>query len=115
MVAQQQSIEQDPQVVVAEMTASLETFARHGEWERVEEITAKLRTAVMQVPEHERRDTLLTVRREIERVQMLASDARGAITEKLSAIRRGKDATAAYGSATGTEKALTDGRQAVSE
>ncbi len=108
MVASQQALRQDPQSVAAEMTQSLETSARYGDWERVEEIAGQLRVAVMQVPEHDRRETLLAVGRSIERVQQLAKDARTDITQKLSAIRRGKDATMAYGSATGTEKALSD-------
>ena len=108
MVASQQVMQQDPQAVASDMSDSMEAFARHGDWDRVEEIAAKLRAAVMQVPEAERRETILSVSRSIERVQSLAEGARSDVKEKLSAIRRGKDATAAYGSATGTEKALSD-------
>ena len=106
MVASQEALQQDPQIIAAEMTQSLEASARHGDWERVDEIAAQLRAAVMQVPENDRRETLLAVSRSLERVQTLARDARADVTGKLSAIRRGKDATAAYGSATGTERAL---------
>ena len=108
MVASEQAVQQDPQGVAAEMTASMEALARHGEWDRVEEMAVRIRSIVMQVPEADRRETLLAVGQVIERVQSLANDARGDITEKLSAIRRGQDATAAYGSATGTEPALRD-------
>lgn len=106
MVASQQALRQDAQAVAAEMTQSMEASARNGDWDRVEEIAVQLRAAVMQVAEHDRRETLLEVSRSIERVQLLTRDARTDITQKLSAIRRGKDATVAYGSATGTEKAL---------
>lgn len=106
MVASQQVIQQDPQAIAADMSDSMEAFARHGEWDRVEEIAAKLRSAVMRVPEEQRRETLLLLSRSIELVQSLAEGARDDVKDKLSAIRRGKDATLAYGSATGTEKAL---------
>ena len=108
MVASQQVMQQDPQAVACDMSDNMEAFARHGEWDRVEEIAAKLRAAVMQVPEEQRRETILSVSRSIELVQSLADGARADVKEKLSAIRRGKDATAAYGSATGTEKALSE-------
>lgn len=109
MVASQEALQQEPRIIAAEMIQSMEASARYGDWERVEEIAAQLRAAVMQVPEHERRETLLAVSRSLERVQSLARDARADVTQKLSAIRRGKDATAAYGSATGTERALSGG------
>jgi len=106
MAVSQKAMQPNPQLVVAEMTESMEAFARHGDWDRVEEYAGKLRTAVMQIPERERRESILAVGHGIERVQAFAADARADVAEKLSAIRRGKDATAAYGSATGTEKAL---------
>ena len=107
MVASQQVMQQDAEAVAAEMSDSMEAFAQHGEWDRVEEIAAKLRAAVMQVPEQQRRETLLSVGRSIERVQTLAEGARADVKDKLSAIRRGKDAAVAYETATGTEKALS--------
>ena len=106
MVASQQVMQQYAQAVATDMSDSMEAFAQHGEWDRVEEIAAKLRAAVMRVPEDQRRETLLCVGRSIERVQTLAEGARSDVKDKLSAIRRGKDAAAAYESATGTEKAL---------
>lgn len=100
MVASHAEMQQTPGGVASEMTASMEAHAASGEWERVEEIAVKLRTAIMQVPEHERRDTVLAVRRSMDKVQTLAQNARNDVTGKLSAIRLGKDATAAY---TGTD------------
>ena len=96
MVASQAVMEQQPDAIASEMSASMEAHAATGDWEQVEEIAARLRVAVMQVPEHKRRDTVLAVRRSMEKVQALAQDARNEVTGKLSAIRRGKDATAAY-------------------
>lgn len=106
MVASSAAVQQDPAHVTAEMAASMEAHAGAGDWERVEELAAKLRAIVMQVPESRRRDAILMAQRSMEKVQTLAQDARTDVTGKLAAIRRGKDATAAYGSATGTERAL---------
>ena len=106
MVASRESMEQSPDAIASEMTTSMEAHAASGDWERVEEITVKLRAAVMQVPESRRRELLLAVGRSIEKVQTLAQDARHEVTDRLSAIRRGKDAAAAYESATGTERVL---------
>ena len=107
MVASSAVIQQKPVEITAEMAASLEAHAGAGDWERVEEIAVKLRAAVMQVPEHDRRDAILAAQRSMQKVQTLAQDARIDVTGKLAAIRRGKDATAAYGSATGAERALS--------
>ena len=96
MVASQAVMEQHPDAIASEMSASMEAHAATGDWEKVEEIAVRLRAAVMRVPDLERRDTLLAMRRSMEKVQTLAQDARNEVTAKLSAIRLGKDATAAY-------------------
>ena len=70
-----------------------------GEWERTEEIAARLRSAIMAVPGHQRREVLLAAKQSMEKVQTLAQYARSDVAEKLSAIRRGKDATRAYAGA----------------
>ena len=110
MVASTAVIEGEALAATAELSASMEAYAGSGEWSRVEEIAAKLRAAVMQVPEEQRREAITALQRSMERVRTLAQDARTDVTGKLTAIRRGRDATAAYGSATGTERALADAR-----
>lgn len=104
MVASQAAMEQSrtggtPAEIVLEMAASMEASAEHGEWDRVEEIAQRLRSAVMQVPEADRRGSLLAAQRSTEKVQALADSARHDVTGKLSDIRRGRDAAKAYGSA----------------
>ena len=96
MVASQQAIQAGPSGITAEMTESMEAHAAAGDWERVEEIAIKLRVAVMQVPEQDRRSAILAAARSLEKVQALARETRDAVTGKLSAIRRGQDATRAY-------------------
>ena len=103
MAASQAAMQQRPGEVASEMSASMEAHASSGDWERVEEIAVKLRSVIMQVPERERRAAILAARRSVEKVQALAQQDRADVTGKLAAIRRGKDATAAYGSATGSE------------
>lgn len=107
MAANSAAIQPRGLAVTAELTASLEACARSGDWGRVEDIAVKLRAAIMQVPEKERREAIVAVQRSMEKVQTLAQGARTDITGKLAAIRRGRDATAAYGSATGAGRALT--------
>jgi uncharacterized protein (DUF2461 family) len=82
--------------VVHEMALSMESFAAAGNWERVTEIAVALRHAVMRVPESLRRDSMLVAQRCLKHVQSMAQDAKGEVTDKLSALRRGRDATRAY-------------------
>lgn len=107
MAANSAALQPPTLAATAELTASLEAFARSGDWGRVEDIAVKLRAAIMQVPEKQRREAIVAVQRSMEKVQSLAQDARIDVTGKLAAIRRGRDATAAYGSATGRERALS--------
>jgi len=96
MVASQAVMEKHQDDIVLEISATMEAHAASGDWDKVEELAGRLRSAVMAVPEDQRRATLLAAHRTIEQIQELASSARGEVTEKLSAIRRGKDATRAY-------------------
>jgi len=111
MVTSPEAMQSPAGATPAELTASMEAHAGHGDWERVEEVAAKLRAAVMQVPEDQRREVIIAVQRSMEKVLTQAQDARADVTGKLAAIRRGRDATAAYGSANGTEQAPAGGHQ----
>ncbi len=96
MVASQAVMEHGPIRAIAEVSANMEAQAASGEWDKVEELAGKLRSAVMAVPEDQRRDALLMAHRTIEHIQDVARAARQTTAEKLSAIRRGRDATRAY-------------------
>jgi hypothetical protein len=89
-------LDQTPAEIVQDMAETMESMASEGDWERVEDIAVRLRAAVMQVPEHERRSLLLAVRHSTDKVHAAAESARHEITGKLSGIRRGRDATRAY-------------------
>ena len=88
--------DQSPAETVREMAETMEAMAMQGEWEQVEDIAVRLRAAVMQVPEYERRSLLLAVRHITEKVHAAAESARDRVTDKISSIRRGRDATEAY-------------------
>jgi hypothetical protein len=88
--------EQSPAEIVQEMATAMEAMAMQDDWERVEDIAVRLRAAVMQVPEYERRSLLLAVRHSTGKVHAAAEKARDKVTDKLSALRRGRDAAEAY-------------------
>ena len=99
MVASQAQMQRDAAAVVAEILSNMDAFAERGEWDHVEDTAAKLRHALLQVPEQERRDALLQARRTLDRIRERAERARGDVTDRLSALRRGRDAARAYSSA----------------
>lgn len=96
MAANQATLKQTPDEIVAEMSASLSVFASEGEWDRVEEIIVRLRSAVMLVPEDRRVDAIMLASQSIDEVEMSAGTARREVTTKLAAIRRGETAKKAY-------------------
>lgn len=107
MAASQSIVEQSPDTVASEMSERMEANAAAGDWQRVEEIAVRLRSVVMQVPVAKRRTILVAIRRSIDKVQSAAKNAHHDVTGKLSAIRRGQDATKAYNSSTGTLPGLS--------
>lgn len=97
MVADRPDADQTPAESVLEMAGTMEACAEDGDWDRVEEIVVRLRAAVMRVPEAERGACLRAARQSTEAVREKARCARGEVTDKLSEIRRGRDAAKAYG------------------
>lgn len=96
MVASRAVMQQGPSGVVMEMTAAMESFAASGDWDRVEEISQRLKHAVMAVPEDQRREALLEAQRGMEQVRSLALEARSDVTGRLRALKRGRHAREAY-------------------
>ena len=96
MLANEALLEETPADVVVEMSATMDVHAANGEWERVEEIASRLKRAVMAVPEDQRRESLVVACRSLENARTLATGAKRDVTDKLSAIRRGKVAARAY-------------------
>lgn len=87
---------ESPETVVLEMTQHLEALARDGEWDEVENLTVRLRSAVMNVPEDRRRDAIHEVQRVTEKVLAEAEIAHRQLADRLAGLRRGQVATRAY-------------------
>ena len=83
-------------MAVADLCDRMEALADAGEWDDVEDIAMRLRTAVMHVPEAHRRPVLLAAKRSTEKVEASAKKARETVTGKLSELRRGQAAKKAY-------------------
>ena len=98
MVATPAAIKNEPGADALEMTALMEELAAAGDWQRVRAIAAKLCDIMPHIPQGERRQVLQSARRSTDKVQSLARFASREVTDKLSAIRRGRDATRAYAS-----------------
>ena len=96
MVATSAVMEQTPESVVLEMAEHLQTLAANGDWEEVEHLAIRLRSAVMNVPERQRRNAILAVQRATEQVAAEAASAQRDVTGRLRALRRGQKATKAY-------------------
>lgn len=96
MVASQAVMTETPESVVLEMSEHMQALAAEGEWADVENLAARLRGAVLNVPESVRRPLLAVVMRATEKVALEAESARSDVASKLSALRRGQIATKAY-------------------
>lgn len=96
MVASRAAIAESATQVALEMAEHMEMLAAAGEWDHIEDIVIRLRGVVMNVPEAERREVMLAVRRSTEQVEAAANAARQAITGKMSELRRGQAAKKAY-------------------
>ncbi|MDJ0699963.1 MAG: hypothetical protein QNJ07_08915 [Woeseiaceae bacterium] len=81
-----------------ELVAAMDAAAERGEWGRIEEFSQQLRVIIADVPAAERRAAIETAQRTMRRLHQKAESARHDITDKLSEIRRGRDAAKAYGS-----------------
>lgn len=96
MVASQAALKDNRVAVVLQMTGQMEALADSGEWERIEEISLRVRAAVMEVPEAERRALLLAVQRSMDKVTAGAREARQTVSDKIAELKRGQAAKKAY-------------------
>jgi len=96
MVASQAVLEAQPVSIVLQLSEEMEALATAGEWEQIEDVAVRLRAAVMNVPEAERRSVLLAVQRSTEKVAAGARQARQTVTGKISELRLGQVAKKAY-------------------
>ena len=83
-------------VEALEIVERMRTLADAGDWDEIESLAVRLRSAVLQVPEAQRRDVLIAVQRATTEVTDKAEGARSDVTDRLSALRLGQKATKAY-------------------
>lgn len=96
MVASRAALEPTPESIVMQLSEQMQSLAEAGEWERIEDIALRIRSAVLNVPEAERRSVLLEVHRSLQQVEAAAIEARQTVTERISELRRGQVAKKAY-------------------
>ena len=81
MVASRAQMQTGGTAMVAELLSDMAALAERQEWDQVEDITSKVRHALLQVPEQERRDALLKARRTLERIRELINELAAATPE----------------------------------
>ncbi|MGI9247856.1 MAG: hypothetical protein ACR2QI_02500 [Woeseiaceae bacterium] len=96
MVARPEAITETAANIALEMAEHMEILAAAGDWDDIENIAVRLRRAVMNVPDAERRAVVLAVQRSNEKVALEAGRAHRTVTEKISELRRGQAAKKAY-------------------
>lgn len=90
------ALRDEPGAEALEMIDALRARAEAGDWPDVEHLLVRLQSAVMQVPESERRAVLVHVKRAMEDVAAKAESARADVTDRLAALRLGQRAAKAY-------------------
>jgi hypothetical protein len=110
MAASRPLIQESPRDTALDMTREMLALARHGDWDRVERVAVMLRSAVLDVPEAERREIAAAADKATEQVRALAEQARGDVASRLKALRRGQNAARAYGVNTGHHRLLSEVR-----
>ena len=96
MVASQAAVKQSASTIAIEMSAQMEVLASYGDWDQVEELAVRLRAAVMDVPENQRRNVIKAVQRHTDKVAEQARQARQDVTGKIHELRKGQAAKKAY-------------------
>jgi len=96
MAANQAAVAQSAASIALEMSEHIETLAAAGDWDEVEDIVVRLRSAVMNVPESERYAVIHAVQSSLEKVADRAKSARQDVTVKVTELRRGQAAKKAY-------------------
>lgn len=96
MVASRAALSDSSTSIALDMSQRMQALAESGEWDQVEDIVIRLRSAVENVPEAERRALLLTAQQSIENVAAAAKLARQTVSGKLFELRRGQVAKKAY-------------------
>ena len=96
MVANPAVIAETAATIALEMAEHMKALAAAGDWDEVEDTSVRLRRAVMNVPEADRRGVILAVQRSTDIVATEARKAHQTVTGKISELRRGQAAKRAY-------------------
>lgn len=88
--------ETGPALGLATVIHRMTALARAGEWQQVQGAADKIRALLEQLPLAQRQAALAATSAGIDSVSTLALVARNEVGEKLSAVRRGRDAAASY-------------------
>ncbi len=96
MVASKAVMTESPGTVVREMSECIDALIGQGEWVEVEDMLIRLRGALLNVPEAERRELVIEAQRCTDKVATEAEKAREALSERLSTLKRGRRARSAY-------------------
>ncbi len=87
---------QTPEMIVREMAAHLGDLSAAGEWKDLERLMGQLHSALLSVPEYERRPLVLTVQKSVDTAAERVSAARDEVAGRISTLRRGQRAAKAY-------------------
>lgn len=98
MVASHAVVSETPDTHVMNMLQQMESLAAAGDWSELEDIVLRLRSTVLMVPEQDRRDVMIAMRRSTDKIARLATNARQEVTGRIASIRRGQAAAKAYDS-----------------
>lgn len=98
MVASRATMEVSAGKMAREMASNMVRLAEEGQWSGAENIAARLRSAVLEIPGDERQEVMQFVNQCLERVKTSALCSRSDVALKMSEVRRGRDAAKAYGS-----------------
>lgn len=96
MVASQAIMTNSTATEALDIAKRMEAHAEAGDWDQIEVLAERLRTAVTDVPEAERRAVLIAVQRSIDNIAAGASRARQTVSGKIAELRRGQVAKKAY-------------------
>jgi|GEM_PF-1265658 len=102
MVANHIAMETSPSARALEMIARIDALVENGEWSRTQQLVERIKIIVPEVQGDERQQVLRAFAHCLDRVQSMALASRNDVAEKLSAVRRGRMATRAYGQPEGS-------------
>lgn len=96
MVASQKVMNDSAATAAMDIVSQMEALAAAGEWEQVADVSERLRVAVLNIPEAERRSVLVAAQQCTDKVLAEAKQAHESVSGKISELRRGQVAKKAY-------------------